>query len=66
MEDGDNEGVESYMKGGYDTVCTECNGLRVVLNPVLPDHVQKEIDEYCRCEREDVAYAAQERRMMGV
>ena len=61
MEDGDNEGLANYNKGEYHEICPECQGNNVIFSPILPDWAAKEIDEYHRCEAEDMEYAAQER-----
>jgi DnaJ-class molecular chaperone len=61
MEDGDDEGIESYHRGSFDQVCPTCNGLRVILVPTLPEWASKLISIYYSEEAEDRKYAAQER-----
>jgi len=62
-EDGDEEGLASYFNGGYDVLCTECNGRNVVFAPILPKKIAALIDEWHRCEREYAREVAAERRM---
>lgn len=62
-EDGDDEGLEAYFKGAFDTVCETCGGLRVVFQPVLPEWAEKLIDEYNESEAEWRRESEAERRM---
>jgi len=62
-EDGDEEGLERYFAGAYNITCTECKGIRVVLEPVLPEDIQIQMRDYYDWKREDNEYAEQERRM---
>lgn len=45
-EDGDDEGIEAYYSGAFDEVCEECNGNRVVAQPILPEWAKKVLDEW--------------------
>jgi hypothetical protein len=62
-EDGDDEGIEAYFSGAYDVNCTNCGGLRVVFEPVLPEWAAKKLEDWYRCEREYERECAAERRM---
>lgn len=62
LEDGDDEGIEAYYNGAYDSVCNSCKGLRVVKNPTLPEWAEKLIWDWYECERIDRAYSDAERR----
>jgi len=35
VEDGDEEGIESYFNGAFDCVCNTCKGLRVVKKKII-------------------------------
>jgi hypothetical protein len=62
-EDGDYEALERYFEGAFDVLCTTCNGMRVVLDPILPEWIVKEIHEYNECMRQTRAEQEAERRM---
>jgi hypothetical protein len=62
-EDGDEDGIESYYGGSFDQVCSECNGKRVVLYPVLPEWADEAIYYWNKCEYESRAISDAERRM---
>lgn len=65
-EDGDDEGLESYFSGGFDVVCTLCNGANVVLAPDydnIPEWAKQAMQSWDDSERESRQIEAQERRM---
>ena len=65
-EDGDDEGIQAYFNGAYDTACTQCGGMRVILQPnegALPDWAQDAIWEWGESERETCEIQRQERAM---
>lgn len=71
VEDGDDEGLESYYNGGYDVTCQHCKGERVIdsidwnlFREKYPNEYLA-INEYHEQARQDAAYAAQERRACG-
>ena len=63
IEDGDDEGVESYYNGRYDEVCRCCHGLRVVYDYVLPEWAKKIMYEFRQWERQEMAIRDAERRV---
>ena len=70
-EDGDYDALDSYYKGAYDEICSMCNG-RNVIDAISWDWFAneypkeyKDIQDYTNQEREDMRYAAQERRYLG-
>jgi hypothetical protein len=70
-EDGDVDGLESYYKGKFDVICTECHGNNVVdeidqeyMESNYPEEC-KQIREYERDAYEDRKYAEAERRACG-
>ena len=63
VEDGDYDGIEAYRKGRFDQVCGECNGLRVVDEPQLPEWAQALVWAWEEDEEEARRYADMERRM---
>jgi hypothetical protein len=70
-EDGDYEGLEHYYRGGYDQVCSGCNGKRVQLEINWEEFWTNHPNEYKMIcdwedeERRDKAYADAERRACG-
>lgn len=70
-EDGDDEAVSHYFKGGFDVPCQTCFGNNVVESVsqqwVEQNHPEalRELQSYYREEARDRAYAAAERRAMG-
>lgn len=62
-EDGDEDGIESYYGGSFDQVCSECNGNKVVLEPVLPDWAKEAIHLWNKCEYESSSIRDAERRI---
>lgn len=62
IEDGDYDGLDDYMKGDYDQSCDDCDGMRVINDPILPEWASKAISDWYECERQDKMYAAQEIR----
>jgi len=66
LEDGDMEGYEHYMKGGYDVGCDQCNGANVVFAPnweFVPKWASDAIESWEDSRRRDEAESAAERRM---
>lgn len=66
MEDGDEEGLNSYYRGAFDEKCTLCKGKNVVLAPThdsIPKWALDAINEWDNSERESREMEAAERRM---
>ena len=71
QEDGGEDEMEHYRRGGYDQVCSECHG-RNVVNEVNWDKFarsfpkeSRKINRWEDDDAEDRAYAASERRYLG-
>ena len=62
VDDGDDDGIESYYRGSFDEVCSCCNGKRVVDEFVLPEWASKLLDDYYRWLRQEKYIREQERR----
>lgn len=62
-EDGDDEGIESYLYGKFDKICQSCNGLRVIINPNLPHWAKVLIDKWENNEWQYRSIVASERRV---
>lgn len=67
MEDGDDEEMDHYRRGGYDQTCQECKGRNVVdqvdwdaFSEAFPKESRK-IDNWNDCESDSRDYAASER-----
>jgi hypothetical protein len=70
-EDGDFEGLENYNNGGFDEICGNCNGQKVVdeidwlwFEKTHPKEFSK-IQNYNEMVRQEEKYALQERRFCG-
>lgn len=70
-EDGDQDGLDHYRSGGFDTTCEECGGLRVIHEfdfEYLESNYPNEWEQICSYNQsayEDAKYAAAERRACG-
>ena len=69
MDEGDYDGMDSYYRGGFDEVCTHCNGRNVVdeidwdtFEKVYPREYKLVVD-WEQSERDDRAEMEAERRM---
>lgn len=60
-KDGDEDGIESYYGRSFDQVCDECDGRRVVANPMLPAWAENCIYNWYKSEREYKAICRAER-----
>jgi hypothetical protein len=63
VEDGDEDGIESYYGGSFDEVCRSCHGKRVVYEYEFPEWARKVLDDYYQWMREDKYMREQERRV---
>ena len=62
-EDCDYEGIEDYYNGSFDQICSQCNGNRVQLSPVLPKWAEERMWDWYESERESRACRDAERRV---
>ena len=70
-EDGDFEGLEDYRRGGFDQICQNCNGQKVIdeidwlwFEKTYPKEFS-EMQDYNEMVRQEEKYALQERRFCG-
>ena len=66
QEDGDDEGMKSYLSGDYDQVCTNCRGNNVVNQidwDTVPEWARKCIDQWEESARQHNVEVQAERAM---
>lgn len=66
--DWDDESREMYLSGGYDTVCPECRGQRVVLVPDRARATKRQLSAWYEMRRHDAECRREqemEARMLG-
>jgi len=70
-EDGDEDGLEAYHRGGFSQTCTECKGRNVIQEVNWKEFAkkypkeQRKINAWHRDEDEDMAYSQSERAFCG-